>query len=188
MLLLSVCIVYSIIFYMVIKKLHKKSGGMTLVETLVAIAIMSLLMLTVASLLASTSKSEKRNRVITEVEYQASALIYEIAQSARNASSIVSPLVAATSTTLNLVLSSVPAESPTIFSLTDQALYVSRGGAAAEPISSDTILVTGLTFENISALNTHGAIRVTLNVQGANPNNKPELVYATSRTTTITLR
>jgi type II secretory pathway pseudopilin PulG len=161
---------------------------MTLVETLVAIAIMSLLMLTVASLLSGTSKSEKRNRVITEVEYQASAMIYEIAQSARNASAINGLSVGATSTTLNLTLASVPAESPTVFSLTNQALFVSRGGATAEEVSSDTVLVTGLTFENISALNTHGALRIILQVQGVNPNNKPELVYATSRTTTVTLR
>lgn len=168
-------------------KKNNKRKGMTLVETLVAIAIMTLLVLSVVSLLASTSKSEKRNRVLTEVEYQASAIIYEITQAVRNASAITSPIPGATSTSLTLSMSSLPAQDPTIFSTGTQSLIVSRGGNETE-LSGNSVEVTNLLFENISAPNTKGAVRIYLTLKGVNPNNKPELDYSTFRTTTVTLR
>jgi prepilin-type N-terminal cleavage/methylation domain-containing protein len=170
------------------KNIIKKNKGMTLVETLVAIAIMSMLMLSVVSLLVDTSKSEKRNRAITEVEYQASSIIYEIAQSVRNSSAITSPVIGATSTSLTLALASIPSEDPTIFSTSSSSIIVSRGGGGNENISSGTVEVTSLIFENISAPSTKGAVRINLAIRGANPNNKPELEYSTVRTTTVTLR
>jgi type II secretory pathway component PulJ len=166
----------------------KRSGGMTLVETLVAIAIMSMLILSVVSLLVDTSKSEKRNRVLTEVEYQASAIIYEIAQSVRNASAITSPAVGATSTSLTLALVSSPSEDPTVFSTSTSAIVVSRGGGGNTELSSSMVEITSLVFENISAPDTKGAVRISLSIRGVNPNNKPELEYSTTRTTTVTLR
>jgi prepilin-type N-terminal cleavage/methylation domain-containing protein len=170
------------------KMFTKNKKGMTLVETLVAIAIMSLLMLSVVSLLTSTAKSEKRNRVITEVEYQASAIMYEIAQSARNASAITSPVVGASSTSLTLALASIPAEDPTIFSTSTNSIIVSKGGGADKILSGNNVEITNLTFTNISATSTKGAVRISLSLQAVNPGNKPELAYSTNRTTTITLR
>ena len=161
---------------------------MTLVETLVAIAIMSMLMVSVVSLLVNTAKSEKRNRVLTEVEYQASAIIYEIAQSVRNASTITSPAVGATSTSLTLALASIPSENPTVFSTSSLAIMVSKGGGADEQLSSGNVEITNLVFQNISAPDTKGAVRIFLTVHGLNPNTRPELEYSTTRTTTITLR
>ncbi len=163
-------------------------NGISLVETLIAVAIMSILMLSVTSLLVNTSKSEKRNKVLTEVEYQAGAIMYEIAQSVRNASAITGPSVGATSTELTLAVASVPAENPTIFSISALAVLVSRGGSGAIPISSGTVEITSLTFQNISAPSTKGAVRVSLSIQATNPNNKPELAYSTTRVTTVTLR
>ena len=160
-----------------------------MVETLVAIAIMSLLVVSAVSLLVNTAKNEKRNRAITEVEYQASAIIYEITQSIRNANAITSPASAgATSTSLTLALTSVPAENPTIFSFSSPTITVSRGGGGGRVISSNMIEVTSLVFQNISATSTKGAIRISLAVKSANPNNEPELEYSTARTTTVTLR
>ncbi len=161
---------------------------MTLVETLVAIAIMSLLMLAVTSLLVSTSKSEKRNRVLTEVEYQASAIMYEITQSVRNASAINSPATGATSTSLSLEMSGLPSQDPTIFSTSSQAIIVSRGGGGDEVLSGNNVEITNLEFKNISATDTKGAVRISLSIRGTNPGNKPELEYSTNRITTVTLR
>jgi prepilin-type N-terminal cleavage/methylation domain-containing protein len=169
-------------------KNKKGECGMTLVETLISIAIMAILVLAVTSLLVNTSKSEKRNRIITEVEYQASAIIYEIAQSVRNSSAITSPAVGATSTSLTLALASIPAEDPTVFSAPAQTMLVSRAGGGDISLSSQAVIITNLLFENISAPDTKGAVRITLAVEANNPNNKPELEYSTSRTTTITLR
>lgn len=184
MLLRSGFILYNII--KMIKFFLKK--GFTLVETLVAIAMMSLLMVAAVSMLTGTAKSEKRNRAITEVEFQASAIMYEITQSIRNASAITSPAVGLTSTSLTLALSAVPAEDPTVFSTSSDLVMVSKAGSTALQLSSNTIQVTSLVFENITATSTKGAVRVFLGIKAANPSSKPELEYATTRVTTVTLR
>lgn len=168
--------------------MFRRSGGMTLIETLVAIAIMSGLVLVVTSLLVTTSNSEKRNRVISEVEYQASSIVYEIAQSIRNSSSITAPTVGVTANSLTLALVSIPAQNPTVYSTSSQTILVSKGGSANSQLSSNTVLINNLSFQNISAPGTKGAVQIYLTVSSINPGNKSELVYSTSRVTTVTLR
>lgn len=164
------------------------SKGISLVETLVSIAIMALLVLCATALLTTTSGTEKRNRAVTEVEWQASALMAAITQSVRNASAITSPATGATSTSLTLTLSGVPAESPTVYSTTSQILFVSKAGGAATRMSSSAVNVTSLSFQNITPSGTKGAVRITMTISSNNPNNKTGLTYSTTRTTTVTLR
>lgn len=170
------------------KNILNYKKGISLVETLIAVTIMSLLILSVVSLLANLSKSEKHNKVLAEVEYQASAIIYEIAQSVRNASAITSPGIGATSSELILALPSLPNQDPTSFSTSAHLVLANKGGGGINPVSSTMVEVTNLTFQNISAPGTKGAIRIFLSLQATNPNNKPELTYATTRITTVTLR
>src|SRR4051812_9344876 len=96
---------------------YYNNKGITLLETLIAITIMSLLLLSAISLMTSLWTAERRNRAISEVDFQASQMLYDIAQSARNSTSITAPLKAATSSSLTLVVSGVPTETPTIYSL-----------------------------------------------------------------------
>ena len=161
---------------------------MTLVETLVAIAIMSIIMLSATALLSNISQNEKRNRSITEVEYQASAIMYEITQSMRNASAVSSPAVGATSTSLTLAMTAIPSQNPTVFSFVFPTVSASKAGGSALALSSNTVEITSLIFQNISASSTKGAVRISLAMKATNPSGKPELVYETSRTTTVTLR
>lgn len=165
-----------------------RNKGMTLVETLVAIAIMSLLVVTVASLFVALSKGERRNQIASDVESQASFIVYQLAQSARNGSAITSPSQGASSNALSLALPSSTGENPTQYQLSNGVLLGSYSSGAPVSLSSDTVVVTNLLFENITAPNTKGAVRVSFTISNKNPSGNPELEYSTSRITTITLR
>ncbi|MEI6420038.1 MAG: type II secretion system protein [bacterium] len=168
------------------KVLFKK--GISLVETLVAVGIMAMLMLAVSSMLMTTSNGEKRNRVISEVEFQATAIIDKISQSIRNASSITTPVVGASSTTLTLDLTSVPSDNPTVYSIDSNTLLVSKGGGPASSLVGSIVKITDLSFQNISAVGSKGAVRVSMKISSVNPNNIDYLNYNTERITTVTLR
>jgi type II secretory pathway pseudopilin PulG len=162
--------------------------GVTLVETAVAVGIMSVLILVVMSLLYNMSSTENRNRAISEVDWEASSMISQITQSIRNASSITAPVAGASASSLTLALTAVSAENPTVYSTTSLAMYVSKANGTALRISSPNVNVKSLVFQNITASSTDGAVRVTLSVAYNNPLNKPELNYSTTRYVTVSIR
>ncbi len=170
-------------------KKYSSQHGMTLMETIIAIAIMAMLVLAAASLISTFMKSERRNRAISETEWQATSLIEQIEQSARNATSITTPATAGSSgSTLTLALTGVTAENPTTYSLSSGALFVIKGLEPSTQISSSLVTVTSFTVTNLTATGTNGTVRIALTLSYKNPSNQPELAYTTTRYTTVTIR
>ncbi len=166
-----------------------RSRGYSLVETLIAIAIMSLLILAVASLLSVILASEKRNRAVAEVEAQANASLYQVAQSLRNATSITLPATSTTAATLRIA-SSVASENPTILALAGSALVMKKGTAATTTLTSGSVAVSGLAFQNLTASTTKGSVRVGVTFTSVNPlaAQRPELSFSNTYYMTTTLR
>ncbi len=162
--------------------------GTTLIETLTAMAIMGVLVVVVASLIHSILIGQKRDRVMVEVEYQAASLMYDITQNLRNATGISVPAVGASGSTLNIAITSIPSQNPTRYTYTTPSIFISRAGASATKISSDTVNVTNLTFQNITQTVGEAAVRVSLTVASKNPTGESELAYSTTLTTTVTIR
>ncbi|MES2622978.1 MAG: prepilin-type N-terminal cleavage/methylation domain-containing protein, partial [Patescibacteria group bacterium] len=99
------------------QKFNLKQKGFTLIEILVALAIMSMLMLSVANMVLAMSVQERKNKAITEVDTAASSVMDDITQSLRNASFIAFPATSTvSSTTLTLATAGVVEEDPTTFS------------------------------------------------------------------------
>jgi prepilin-type N-terminal cleavage/methylation domain-containing protein len=165
-----------------------KKKGMTLIETLVAIAIMSLLVMTATSLFVALLKGERRNQIASDVESQASFVIYQVAQSVRNAGAITSPPQGLSSSSLSLYPPTSLGESPMQYQLSNGSLIASYSDGTSAPLLSNTIVMTNLLFENITAQNTKGALRISFTIANKNPSGDPKLDYSTTRTTTITLR
>lgn len=162
--------------------------GFTLVETLIALGLIAVLAAVVTSMLAAVLKSERRNRVIADVAFQGTALIQAIAQDIRNASAVTSPAAGVTSTSLTLAMASIAAQNPTVYSTTTAAILISRAGAAAIQLSSPTVTITSLTFQNVTAAKTDGAVQVRLVVSSLNPTHSADLNYTSTFITTATLR
>jgi len=161
---------------------------MTLIETLVAIAIMSIVVLSVTSIIVGVGKSERHDRAASETDWEASFILSNIAQSIRNATSVTAPAVGSSSSSLTLSIPNITAENPTVYSTSSQVINVSKGGLAATRLSSPNVTVANLSLQNIKAIGTKGAVRITLSLSYANPSNRPELVYSVTRYLTISIR
>ncbi|MBC7766677.1 prepilin-type N-terminal cleavage/methylation domain-containing protein [Arenimonas sp.] len=163
--------------------------GFTLVEVLIAIAIMSLLVLSVASMVVAMSVQEKRTRAITEVDSGASSIMDDISQSLRNASSITTPIASTTSTsTMTLGMSLIPTENPTLYSFATSTIQVTKGASTPYRMTNKNVIVDSISFQNLSATSTNGTIRVTLKVSYNNTANDAKLNYSTILITTVSLR
>lgn len=167
---------------------HTRTKGISLIETLVAIAIMSLVVLSATSLFRSLLLQEKRNRAITEVESQAALVLYDISQSVRNATAITAPTTGSSSSSVTLSIPGIPAQNPTVYSYSSRGVWVSYAGGQARRLSSDVVHVSSVAFQNITATGTKGALRVSLGFEYAATSSNSNLVYTTNRVTSITLR
>lgn len=167
---------------------RKNKKGFTLIETLIAIAIMALLAVCVASLVFSMLRYQERNRSIAEVEYAKSSILYDISQSIRNSNSVSIPAIGATSSSLTLLLPAVSSLSPTIYSIASSTVFVSYAGGSAKPISNTDVEVTSLLFQNITTSGTKGSVRITLGLRSKNYIKRPDLSYSTTAITTVSIR
>lgn len=167
---------------------NKLNKGFSIVELLISIAIMSIVVVVAVTVMRSALNNEKRGRALEEVEWQASFIMNTISQSLRNGTAINSPAAGVTATTTSIAISTIPAENPTVFTLTNGRVTISEAGGSAIPISSTAVTVTTLTFQNVTAGTNEGSIRVTLGLRYNNPNNIPEQSYSTTRVTTVSMR
>ena len=164
-----------------------KNKGYSLVETLVALAIISMLTLAMASFLSVILASEKQNRAVAEVEAQANYVLYQLSQEIRNANRIVTPDVRNISSNLH-VTSSTGVNIPFKVELINGVVTSTKGSAAMTTITSKNVKVTNLSFQNLTASSTKGSVRIGLTVSYANPYGRPEFDFASTYYSTVTLR
>lgn len=170
------------------KKNSLVQKGFTLVETLVAIAIMSILVLSVVNMIVAMSGQEKRSRAVAEVDSAASGIMEEITQGIRNANGIISPATSTNSTSSLSVRGMVVGENPTTFTLSANTLTLTKGTSTPYRIANRNVTVTSVLFQNITATSTKGSVRITVNVSYNNTANDPTLNYSSRLITTVTIR
>ncbi len=101
--------------------------------------------------------------MINEVEQQGLAAMSLIMQTIRNADSITAPTAGASGSALTLI---VPApNNPTVFSLSSGALTVSEAGGTPAILTNNRVVVSGLTFYNLTRLGTPGMLRVEMTLK-----------------------
>ncbi len=160
--------------------------GTSLVETIIALAIMAIVILCVVAMLSVSSTLQRHSRAVAEVESQSNYALGQITQSIRNASSITSPATSTMAAAITLA-SNVSTDNPTVFALSSTTLTMAKNGGAALPLTTNTVSVTALTFQNVSTTTAH-AVRVNMTMSYYNSTNNPALNYSNTYTTTVTLR
>lgn len=149
-------------------KTTHKNAGFTLVELLLYVAIVGSLLIGITGFYATVIDTRVKTQTINEVNQQGTFMMDYILQTVRNASSITTPAVGATST--NLVLA-VPTGSlsPTTFSLNSSVLQVAEGSNAAVALSNSEVRVSNLSLKNLSRGSTNGIVQVSFIVTRINP-------------------
>jgi Tfp pilus assembly protein PilW len=145
--------------------LHNKKSGFTLIELVVYIGIAVLLLSLIGSLYIALTQARVKHQIMSEVEAQGLQAMSVITQSIRNADSITTPALAGTGTSLSLATSNIaPVRNPTVFTLSSGLITMTEGTGSAVPLTTPTVVVSGLTFQNVSRANTSGSVKVQFTV------------------------
>jgi type II secretory pathway pseudopilin PulG len=165
------------------KKTNKQSG-ITLVEIMLYIAIISIVLATTSAFFATLITSRIKNQTINEVEFQGLQAIQVINKNLRNAESILSPQIGQETSSLKIIRKGTEIE----FTLDNGIIYMQEGIAQPEYLTNDIISVSNLTFKNLSRANTPGAIRTDFFVEHINNSGRNEYFFEKNVFGSATLR
>jgi Tfp pilus assembly protein PilW len=138
--------------------------GFTLVEILLYVALMSIMVFSISQLFFTVTGVKIKSRTITEVEQQGVQAMQYMTQTIRNATGVTSPLTGSNGPSLTITVADV-SKSPTIFTLVSGTLYVQEAGGATIPLTSSRVVVSALTFQNLSRSSTSRIVRIAMTVQ-----------------------
>lgn len=161
--------------------------GNTLVELLLYMAILSLIILAVSSMVYLTFQSRIKSQVIAEVEQQGNQTMEIILRTIRNSSSVNTPTTGASGNTLSLATYSAPT-SPSVFSINNGALTIKEGSAGTINLTSDKLMIDNLLFTNLSYPQTPGNVKIEFTLQYKNNDNISEYNYKKTFYSTASLR
>jgi prepilin-type N-terminal cleavage/methylation domain-containing protein len=161
--------------------------GFTLVEMLLYIAILSIIIMAFSSFFFLSYTSRIKAAAIAEVEQQGSQTMSLITQNIRNATSIASPTAGVSAGSLTLT-EYIGANSPTVFDQSVDTLRITEGVATAVNLTSNRIVVSNLSFQNLSRPSTPGVVQIKFTLTHINPSNRGEYIYSKNFTSTASLR
>lgn len=133
--------------------------GMSLVETLVYVAIFSVFVIGLAGFSNNLGSIRLHNQVMFEVNDQGSHAVKTITQALRSASQVNSPTIGTDGTSLSVVTHS-PATSPTVFSESGGVLYVTEGSGSPIALTNNKVVVSNIAFSNLSRPDTPPIIKI----------------------------
>jgi Tfp pilus assembly protein PilW len=153
--------------------------GFTLVELLLYVGISSIMVVTISSFITLMLAARVKNRTIAEVEQQGIQVMELITQTIRNAESVTAPSAGTSDTALTLDVRDA-ADDPTVFHMGSESLVIDEGVALTHTVlTNDRVIVSDLTFTNLSGSSTPGTIRVEFTITYSSPDSsRNEFTYA----------
>lgn len=166
--------------------------GFTLLETLIYVALLTIITTFLASFILDLSRSYTKARIKSEVSSQTQRALETITREIKRAKSVYTPTsyfgTGNAKRQLSLeTLSNLPVgENSTFvdFYLDNQKIYLKREGQAIESLTSDLIKITSLTFDLYNAKN----IVIKIQAQFNTASTKPEYQAQISLEGAATLR
>jgi Tfp pilus assembly protein PilW len=154
----------------------KNNNGLTLIEALLYLSIAALILLVVSVFLTGTIQSRVKNQTIAEVEQSGQQVMNIILQTIRNAETVTAPTQGNSDSALELDVYDV-ADDPTIFTLNGDTIQVTEGAGSTIDLTSSRIVVSSLTFENLTRPGRSGSIRVEFTLNHVNPAGRNEFDF-----------
>ncbi len=168
-------------------KRHTNQIGYTLIELLLYVGLISMLLSAVVAFFGVTADARIKNQTISEINDQGTYALDYMAQIVRNATSVSSPTIGATGTSLTVVVPTANL-SPTLFSVTNGVLQIKEGATAAISLTSSKIKVDTLSVSNVSRSGTSGIVQISLTLSRTNSLNRNEYDYQRTFTTSVGMR
>ncbi len=161
--------------------------GFTLIETLLYVALTSILLLALSAFLFILLESRIKNQTIAEVEQQGLQVMQLITQTVRNAEAITSPSIGTSASTVTLDVVTA-ANDPTVFDLSGGVLRITEGAGSPISLSNTHVTVSSLTVQNLSRASTPGTIRIFFTLTHVNPDGRNEYNFSKTFYASASLR
>ena len=147
---------------MIVKR--EKNKGITLVEILLYMAIISVVLMITSAFLTSILSARIKNQTTNEVEYQGLQVMQVITQKIKGADSILIPPMEEGQTQ---ILTVVKDGGNIKFEVEDGIFYIEKDGERTN-LTNDRIFVSALGFENLSREGTPGIISFEFKIEHIN--------------------
>lgn len=166
----------------------KSQKGFSLLEMLLYVAISSIILLSLSFFLIFLLGSRLKNQSITDVNQQGIQIMQLITQTIRNARTIDSPSIGATSSSISMTMFD-SLVSPTVFDISSGTVRIKEGSGVVIPLTNSHVTISSLVFQNISSTSsTDRIIRISFTIDHNNPNGRNENVFSKTFTGSATLR
>lgn len=170
------------------KFFNKSQRGLTLVEMLLYVSISSIILLSLSVFLTFLLSQRIKNQSISDVNQQGLQVIQLMTQTVRNARSVDTPLIGATSSSLSMTMTD-PSLSPTVFDVSGGVIRIKEGNNAVIPLTNSHVNIQSFIIQNISsASSTDRMVRISFTVDHINPDNRNENSFSKSFIGSATLR
>jgi type II secretory pathway pseudopilin PulG len=141
--------------------------GFTLLETIIYIAIASIVVASFTTFALSISDSRNKSYVAQEVQANTRTALELIRQNIYASDGVqIASSIFNTSPGYLVLTMPISAQDPTIIRLDGGSgvIFVKAGSSAEVPITSDTVFVDNLVFTNLSGVSTRDNIQVAISV------------------------
>jgi Tfp pilus assembly protein PilV len=145
------------------KEKLQKNTGISLVETIIYVAIFSMIVTTFVSFSSSMTTSRLHNQKVLEVNDQGGRVMKMLTQSIRNADVVNSPTIGNNASSLSLNMYQIGV-SPTVFFLDAGVLYITEAGGAQVALTNNKVIVSDLNFSNFSRVNSPDIIKISFTI------------------------
>lgn len=145
-------------------------NSFTLVETLIYLAIISLILVTAVNFLWSIIFGNIKESSHQEIQQNARFALTKMAQEIKKATAINSPLFGGPSLSSLSLSMADSGLNPTIFDIFEGKLRITQG-IKQFYLTSDQATISNLQFTNLSYQDTPGTIRIEMTVEYLNPEN-----------------
>ena len=166
----------------------KQQQGVTLIETLVYLALVSGILLVATSFAWNIINSRTKAFTIQEVEQNGRFITQKIAGVIKEANLIVFPLTGDTANNLDLEMDDGGTETISI-NLNGNDLEWQEDGGPTILLNSNQVKITSMEFVNLSTANNRSRnVKLLMTIEHINPANRTEWQYVEDFETTIELR
>ena len=158
-----------------------KPKGFSLIEVLVAIALLGIMAIAAGSIYSSIMRAQRQSASINEVQLQGTYALYQITQTIRNGRALST--VTASSTTIIM-----PGGSSVVIASSGTTITIKTGSGNALPITSDDVQISNFTLTALTPNGSKGVLRITFTVSATNPLGLSAQMYSQKFYATVTLR
>ena len=170
------------------KLIPRSLRGISLIELLLYITVLSAVLLMLAMFLSFLVSSRIKNQSIADVNQQGLQVMQLVTQTIRNAKTIDFPGIGATSSSLSMTMHD-PFLSPTVFESTSGTVTIKEGSSEVIPLTNSHVAVSDLVFQNISSItSTERVVRISFTVDYKNTSGRNENSFTKSFIGSATLR